>query len=104
MIRIPRENTQHEIQISQKNQHVVAEVQMWSSEYAVCFVTQVTIQSDRTIGRISILAELSACFERAMKAQYDCLCGNCMPVGGMLRKPPCVDFSNELALPIRCCS
>ena len=104
MIRIPRENAQHEIQISQKNQHVVAEVQMWSSEYAVCFVTQVTIQSDRTIGRISILAELSACFERATKAQYDCLCGNCMPAGGMLRKPPCVDFLNELALPTRCCS
>ena len=99
-----KENIQHETQTAQKNRHVVAEVQTLSNECAVHSATQVTTRNDRTIGRILILEELSACFERATKVQYDCPCGSCMPVGGMLRRPPCVDFLNELALPIRCCS
>ena len=100
-----KENNQHETQISQgSHRHVVAEGQMWSNECAVCFETQVIIPNDRTTGRISILAELSVCFEQATKARFVCRCVNYMPVGGMLRRPPCVDSSNELALPIRCCS
>ena len=72
-------------------------VPMLSREFDAHFAMPETIRKTHTIGPISTLAKLFACFAPITKARYDSHCESFMPVGGMPRRQRCDDSSNELA-------